>query len=1043
MSSRHLRHLPFALLVVAGLAACHGAHAAENSPPEAASVQVVNQDSGSRLQVDGRDFMICGMNWDYVPIGDNYMFDLWSQPEPMIVAALEREMSLLKSMHVNAIRLYTGIPPRWVRYIYEHYGIYVMLNHPTARYGFTLNGVWHPNVDYADPAMREAIKADVLREVNRYKGTPGVLLWLLGNENNYGLAWTTAEIGALPKGERDAARARYLYSLFEEIAAAVKSADPAHPVGISNGDIQYLDLIAQECKSIDFLGVNVYRGISAGDLFQKVHDALGKPVLFAEFGCDAYNAKDDREDQAMQARYLTGQWREIYEQSAGKGRVGNAIGGFVFQWSDGWWKYGQDSRLDIHDTHASWPDGGYVEDYMPGDNNMNEEWWGVCAKGRPDGRGLYDLYPRAAYYVLQRAWTLDPYAPSTDLAAIRAHFDTIDPTAAMEQARGDKAKEEADLSAKARVSGIRMELQTISTGGHRITTPPASAPQTSLPSFLGFDRMQSFYTDFEAHPSDKVTGTLSLNILGHVASNPINEIFYENRGRTRSFFVDNQSQPIEGIERVKVYHASVSWEDRAFELEGFYRTGHYHWGYEGDFFGLYHEANYGANIDIYNAEAPFGVEMTGKRFLTGWKLAYGQELWWGANPAGFLKYQRALWGVNATAIYHQDVASQTNVTSSNTIPLPRTHKVALALERARGPLALSLGGLWSGGNKVGRSFYFMKDVGDTTLVYTDKILTGDAFGGKAKITYQRGRVYWYGQAARMGLVADAGPTAVITFTGWTLKDSGSGNQSNAMTGLLYNLGTIQLGPNFLWQKPIIGPIPAGSPSPAVPRNVLDDPFAVRANREMTGAEMMISYDPTPATWMWAWDNDTREDASLAASLDFVYRHLPTTMDAANAIFDINGVLVVGAFPGATPPRDLWELRGRLVSSLGGGRRVVGTAFVGTGEPNGNDPRLIHRYGADARLAMDSWALSGGVHVNDWGPYDYHRDFNLTFPLQLSGDLSYTLGAPHWWYTNPQTSIGVRGIYRTLDIYSNRYKPDPGSSRNGDEWEFRTYLNFAM
>jgi hypothetical protein len=1037
-----------ARLVAAGLAAWIAsvpgvAHAAESAEPALAGVRVVTDESGSRLQLDGRDFMIHGMNWDYVPIGDNFMFDLWSQPEQTIVAALEREMTLLKSMHVNAIRLYTGPPPRWIRYIHERYGIYVMLNHPMGRYGFTLGGVWHPSVNYSDPAMRQAIQADVLREVKRYEGTPGVLAWLLGNENNYGLAWSSAEVEALPEGERDAARARHLYSLFEEITVAVKAADPAHPVGISNGDIQYLDLIAGECRSIDFLATNVYRGVSVGDLFQKVRDAIGKPVMFAEFGCDAFNAKDDREDQAMQARYLIGQWREIYEQSAGKGQVGNAIGGFVFQWSDGWWKHGQDSRLDIHDTHASWPDGGYVEDFIPGDNNMNEEWWGVCAKGRPDDRGLYDLYPRAAYYALQRAWTLDPYAPGTDPAAIRAHFDAIDATAAVQQARGDKAKSEADLTAKARVSGIRMELQTISTGGRRVTTPPASAPQTRLPSFLGFDRMQSFYTNFEARPTKRVLGALSVNILGHVAANPINEIFYENRGRTRSFWVDNQSQPVEGIERVKVYNASISWDDPSFQLEGFYRTGHYHWGYQGDFFGLYREANYGQNIDIYNGEAPFGIEMTGKRRFTGWTFAYGQELWWGANPAAFLRYQRSLWGVNATAIYHQDVSSQTNVTSSATIPVPRTHKVALALERARGPLTLTLGGIWSGGNKVGADFYFLKDVGDTTLVYTDEVFDSDAFGAKARLTYQRGRIYWYGQAARMGLVADAGPTAVITFTNWALKDVGTGNQTNAMTGLLYNTGRFQFGPNFLWQKPIIGPIPAGSPSPATPRNVLDDPFAVRTNREMVGVEMMIGYDPTPATWMWAWDNDTREDARLAASLDFVYRHMPTTLDAANAIFDIAGVLQVGAFPGATPPRDLWELRGRVVSSLGARRRLVGTAFVGNAEPNGDNPRRIERFGADARLAMDSWVVSGGVHINDWGPYDYHRDFNLTFPLQLAGDLSYTLGAPRWWYTNPQTSLGVRGIYRTLDIYSNRYNPDPGSTANGDEWEFRVYLTFAI
>jgi hypothetical protein len=555
--------------------------------------------------------------------------------------------------------------------------------------------------------------------------------------------------------------------------------------------------------------------------------------------------------------------------------------------------------------------------------------------------------------------------------------------------------------------------------------------------------MQSFYADLEAHPTDKVTGFLSINVHGHVAANPVNEIFYENRGRTRSFWVDNQSQPIEGIERVKVYQAAVSWDDPSFQLEGFYRTGHYHWGYEGDFFGLYREANYGANIDIYNGEAPFGFEMTGKRRFSGWKLAYGQELWWGANPAAMLKYRRAIAGVTATAVYQQDVSSQTNVTSSATIPTPRTHKVTLALEGSRGPLALTVGGIWSGANKAGQDFYFLKDAGESTRVYTDEVFDSDAFGAKVKLTYQSGRLYWYGQAARMGLVADAGPTAVITFTNWTLKDAGTGNQSNFMTGLLYNTGTFQFGPNFLWQKPLIGPIPAGAPSPAIPRNVLDDPFAVRTNREMVGVEMMIGYDPTPATWMWAWDNDTREDAPFAASLDFVYRHMPTTLDAANAIFSINGVLQIGAFPGATPPRDLWELRGRVVSRLGARRRLVGTAFVGDGEPNGEDPRLIHRFGADARLALESWVVGGGVHVNDWGPYDYHRDFNLTFPLQLTGELAYTLGTPRWWYTNPQTSIGVRGIYRTLDVYSNRYSPDPDSSAQGYEWEFRSFLTFAI
>ena len=41
-------------------------------------------------------------------------------------------------------------------------------------------------------------------------------------------------------------------------------------------------------------------------------------------------------------------------------------------------------------------------------------------------------------------------------------------------------------------------------------------------------------------------------------------------------------------------------------------------------------------------------------------------------------------------------------------------------------------------------------------------------------------------------------------------------------------------------------------------------------------------------------------------------------------------------------------------------------------------RIIHRYGADVRLIHNSWSIMGGIKINDWGVYDYHRDHNLTF-----------------------------------------------------------------
>ncbi len=1030
-----------AAMVMTTLLAAAPASSAEDSASAAvAKVAVVTDGQGSRIQVDGRDMMIYGMNWDCFPVGTNYTFDLWSQPDAIIEEMLARDMPLLREMGVNAIRLYVGVPPRWVRFMYERYGIYTILNHPMARYGFLLDGVWVASVDYADERLREAVKAEILAVVEEFRDTPGVLMWLLGNENNYGLTWTSAETEALPEGERDGARARKLYSLFNEVTKGVKALDPNRPVAIANGDVQYIDIIAEECTDIDVFGTNVYRGLSARDLFQVVKDKLGVPVLFTEFGADAFNAREMREDQETQCRYLVAQWEEIYEQSSGKGRVGNAVGGLVFQWTDGWWKYKQEERLDVHDTNASWPNAGYPEDYVAGANNMNEEWWGITAKGPTELNGLYKVYPRAAYYALKRAFSLPAYAPGTDIEAIRDHFRTISAAAAALEARGDRAALVAEQLSRVRLSGLRLEFETYSTGGTGITTPEASGGAGgAYPSFRGFDQMQSFYAALEAKPAENVTGTVTMNVLGSVPANPIDEIFYENRGRPVSVETGGtQALALEDIERVKVYQAGVSWDDTHFLLDGFYRTGHLHWAYEGDFFGLYREAYYGDNIDIYNGVAPVGLELTGKRQFSGLKLAMGPELWWGANPAVFLKYNRQIGSIAATGIYQEDIAEKSGAASSTAIPVPPTRKATLQLATRRGLFGLEVGGIWSGQTKVGDPFEVVDDTGDGTLLLQDEVKGSDAFGAKAKLTFQKGRWNWYGQAAYMGVVADAGPTTIPTFTGWTLKDSGSGNQANVLTGLAVNMGHFQVAPNFLYQKPLVGPLPFDPDGRFFARNVIDDPFAVRGNRETVGTELLFTFDPTPATWFWMWDNDVREDARFAASLGWTLRHLPTTQDGALYV-SADGITF--PFLSATPPRDLWEVRSRIVSRMSPTTRLVAHIYGGTAEPNGDDPRLLKRFGADARLAVESIAFETFVKINDFGPYDYHRDFNLTFPVQLMGDLSHTLGNPRW-FNFAQTKLGVRGTWRSLDDFSPRYAPELGTTKS-NEWEIRTYLHLGL
>jgi hypothetical protein len=82
-----------------------------------------------------------------------------------------------------------------------------------------------------------------------------------------------------------------------------------------------------------------------------------------------------------------------------------------------------------------------------------------------------------------------------------------------------------------------------------------------------------------------------------------------------------------------------------------------------------------------------------------------------------------------------------------------------------------------------KSFQLTEGTAGNYTVYTDKI-NSDNWGGKVKLTYASGAFQWYGQAAAMGLVANGGADQTI-ITGWKLKDSGSGNQTNFLTGFTF------------------------------------------------------------------------------------------------------------------------------------------------------------------------------------------------------------------------------------------------------------------
>lgn len=1020
------------------------------SASPAPQVELVEKPGQRHLAIDGKPTLIKGMNWGWMPIGQNYTFQFYDQPRDVIIEALDRDMTLLKEMGINALRQFDGVPPEWIEYIYDRWGIMTSVNNFLGRYGMTVDGRWESPINYENPRTREVILESVRTMAERYKDTRGMVFFMLGNENNYGLHWSSYEIEALPQGEQDVARATHLYTLLGEAAEVLKEVVPHRMIVWANGDLQYMDLFTKHAPKVDIFGSNVYRGESARDLFERVEKESGRAVVFTEFGSDAFNAREHREDGASQAYYLHKQWSEIYQQSRAPG-VGNAIGGFIFQWSDGWWKTKQDEDLEIHNTDASWPNGGYPFDHVEGQNNMNEEWFGIAAKGPTDQRMLYEVYPRPAYYVLRDMFRYSPYEMTPQQLA---DVENLVPAqtrdlynAAYETDRIERASQNND--------DLRMDV-------FRIKAEVNIADRADLLDELeAVEHQETLLMGFRYSPDPSLNAGFVLHGAASVLQNPINEIYYENKGVPREVEAsDDLPLTLNDIERFRLYQFDMHFESTVGDFDAYYRKGHYHWAYDdGDLYGFYPEANYQHSVDMYNSNTPFGLEFTGKDALRGLRVAVGPEIFWGANPMAIVKYDVPFGHSKLTMIHREEFprldAAQSGGSSS--FAGPEHRRTSLVLETNFYGWDVDIGLLASGSNKVGDHYTTTREA-ETTNSYLNSgysVLDGsiewkDTFGADIWVTGWVGAVGVHARAGYRGLVAEGGADPRIHLTGWSLKPSGAGNNMYAELGFVYGVGNLQIAPNFLIQKPLEAPLPTIEEAFFAddeiyyaglrPRSYLDSPFAVLSNRETIAAELLLVWDPTPGTWYWMWDNLMREDATLAGSIDFVYRHHPTTRDSMVGFLESGIPFSQGSSPSA---RDHISVNARIVMRPGAYTRMLLDGYIAHDDPSiGGEIAESHwpwRKSARLQFRHQGWLNHLIVKVDDFGPYDYHRDFNLTYPLQAEAMLSWgPKTAPLY---DPDTRLGVIGAYRRLDEHSNRYN-EALAGMTQSEWEIRFFVEVS-
>jgi PKD repeat protein len=335
------------------------------------------------LIVDNEPYSIKGVGYQPTPIGG-------SPPNPDNPDFYDRDFPLLVDMGCNTIRAW-GMPGINILNKAEEYGIKVIA------------GFWMDlSADFNDPAVRDATKQQFTSFVNTYKDSPALLVWAIGNENNY----------------HNGSYADY-YGLCNELAeiAYQIEGDSYHPVIIVNGNLFNMGVHERDAEDlqlnyIDAWGCNVYLHYfsemdwngDTRDFFEVYGEKSLKPLIITEYGADAFYTTNrwslsGYEDETIQADWVQSNVLEIKAAST------VCSGSTIMAYSDEWWKYPNGDNF-VQDRGGFYT--GDWGDVAP-DDYANEEYWGLV-RIAPDGTwgaadGLDDVQPRQVYYTLQSIFT--------------------------------------------------------------------------------------------------------------------------------------------------------------------------------------------------------------------------------------------------------------------------------------------------------------------------------------------------------------------------------------------------------------------------------------------------------------------------------------------------------------------------------------------------------------------------------------------------------------------------------------------------------------
>ncbi len=250
-----------------------------------------------------------------------------------------------------------------------------------------------------DNAAGDTVNAKAV--VQAMKSHPAVLAWSVANEWNINLFYGNAP------------NVQYCAEMVEKTTKIIHALDPDHPATSFHGDLgipgqfpNFKTIVQQICTSVDFWGINSYKGKSFGDLFAQYAVLTNKPMFMSEFGVDSYHttsfngnvAYTGYEDEAEQAVWDIAMWQDIAANLSvtDPGKV--CIGGTVTEWQDEYWKAPPAGSQQIGGYWTYWNPSAFPDAFS------NEEYLGSISIAGNFRR------PKEVWYALREAFGLLPDA---------------------------------------------------------------------------------------------------------------------------------------------------------------------------------------------------------------------------------------------------------------------------------------------------------------------------------------------------------------------------------------------------------------------------------------------------------------------------------------------------------------------------------------------------------------------------------------------------------------------------------------------------------